>query len=92
MRLGVAQGEKRVSLGLCVPHSDGFGMDTKIPAKCLGEGELEIFTEEKERFFLLVEKEPLCLHEILKGRLGYRQGSLGIILPESDPPDSDPNP
>ena len=92
MRLGVAQGEKRVSLGLCVPNPDGFGMDTKIPVKRLGEGEREIYVEKKERFFPLVEKEPLYLCGILRGRLGYCQGILGIILPEQDPPDSDPNP
>jgi len=38
-RIHAVYPEKRVDLGICVPHGDSFGMDMMIPAKHLGAGE-----------------------------------------------------
>lgn len=39
-RIHAICGEIREDLGICVPMDGGFGMDKRIPAKRLGEGEL----------------------------------------------------
>lgn len=39
-RIHAICGRTREDLGICVPMDGGFGMDKKIPAKRLGEGEM----------------------------------------------------
>lgn len=42
-RVRVRCGEIQESLGILVPMEGGFGLDTQIPVKRLGEGEMEFF-------------------------------------------------
>lgn len=39
-RIHVISGDSREDLGICVPMDGAFGMDKRIPAKRLGEGEM----------------------------------------------------
>lgn len=39
-RLRVTSGGRRENLGVVVPMDGGFGLDTRLPAKNLGEGEI----------------------------------------------------
>ena len=40
-RLFVRCGSREENLGIVVPMDGGFGLDTRIPVKRLGEGEME---------------------------------------------------
>ena len=39
-RVVVRCGDKEESLGVCIPGDEGFGLNTRLPVKRLGEGEL----------------------------------------------------
>lgn len=42
-RLKVTCGSHEENLGIVVPVEGGFGLDTRLPAKRLGEGKMEFF-------------------------------------------------
>lgn len=46
-RLTVCCADKRENLGILVPVGGGFGIDTKLPAKRLGAGEMTFFLTPK---------------------------------------------
>ncbi len=87
-RLHVACGDKRESLGVVVPMEGGFGLDTKIPVKRLGEGKMEFLLVPKHElgdgtFAPVYPEEPFAYIERLKDAyLARKDGKVGVILRE----------
>lgn len=87
-RLRVTCGDKRESLGVVVPMDDGFGLDTKIPVKRLGEGKMEFLLVPKHEldsgvFVPVYPEEPFAYIERLKDAyLARKEGQVGVILRE----------
>lgn len=83
-RLQAACGTRMENLGVLVPMEDMFGLDTRIPVKQLGEGELVFTVTAKRqpiqgRFVPIVDEEPFAYISRLKGSfLQIKDGQLGI--------------
>ena len=68
-----AGGER--DLGLCVPMDEGYGIQTRIPAKYLGNDNLQFLTLTKENIFPIGEDVPFMqLSYLREGTLIYQQG------------------
>lgn len=86
-RLEAACGDKRESLGVLVPMDGGFGLNTRLPVKRLGEGEFRFrilprHDKPAEQFVPIYPEEPFAYIERLKdGFLARRDGQVGAILP-----------
>ncbi len=88
-RLRVLCGEKLENLGILVPVDDGFGLDTKIPVKRIGEGTME-FTlvprhEKREgQFIPIYPEEPFAyISKLKQSFLVRKNGQLGIQISSS---------
>lgn len=88
-RLFVRRGDKEENLGVVVPIGDGFGLDTRIPVKHLGEGPMEFRLVPKhdkprgETFVPIAPEEPFTYLEKLKDAYLDRQnGILGAVIPD----------
>lgn len=85
-RLRVRCGDKQENLGILVPVDDGFGLDTKLPVKRLGEGSLEFLLAPKHEvtsgtFVPIYPEEPFAYISRLKeAYLARKDGQTGIIL------------
>lgn len=85
-KLLVSCGANTVDLGLCVPQGNEFGVDTKIPIKRLGEGELTFRLVPKHNalkgeFVPVSPSEPFgYIRQLQKAHLARQDGLLGIIL------------
>lgn len=88
-RLHVTCGSKGENLGIVVPMDGGFGLDTRIPVKRLGEGEMEFrllpkheaYEAKKEIFIPIYPEEPFAYIERLKeAYLVKRDGQTGLLL------------
>lgn len=85
-RLEVSCGGKRESLGILVPMDGSFGLDTKIPAKRLGEGKPEFIIVPKHEkcenpFIPIYPEEPFAYIERLKdGFLAWQNGQAGVVI------------
>lgn len=88
-RLHVTCGSKSENLGIVVPMDGGFGLNTKIPVKRLGEGEMEFRLlpkyepreEKNETFVPIYPEEPFAYIERLKeSYLVKRNGQAGILI------------
>ena len=83
-RLQVQCSGKTENLGVLVPGEDGFGLDTRIPVKRLGEGALTFSVRSKRepdagRFVPIAEEEPFAYIARLKESfLEIRNGQMGI--------------
>ncbi len=89
-RLRVDCGGKRESLGVVVPMGEGFGLDTRVPVKRIGEGtprfSLGAKTESRGEFIPLSPEEPFAYLERLKESfLEIRNGQAGVVLKASAP-------
>ncbi len=86
-RLSVQCADRTESLGVVVPLGDGFGLDTKLAAKKLGEGTLR-FTlapkHQKEGMFVpIYPEEPFAYIQGLKDAyLARKNGQVGLIIPK----------
>lgn len=87
-RLAVRCGGKQESLGIVVPVGDGFGLDTKIPAKRLGEGEPEFLLVPRHElamgtFVPICPEEPFAYIARLKDAYFERRyGQAGVVIPD----------
>ncbi len=87
-RLNVACGNNRENLGVVVPMDGGFGLETKIPIKRLGEGKMDFLLTPKHdsvqgKFYPIYPEEPFAYIERLKeGYLARKDGQLGLLLRE----------
>ena len=86
-RLGVTCGDKRENLGVVVPIDGGFGLDTRLPAKRLGEGKPEFsltpkYEQQKmENFIPIYPEEPFAYIERLKeAYLTRKDGQVGALI------------
>lgn len=85
-RLAVSCGEKQENLGVLVPMGDGFGLETKLPVKRLGQGELEFqlvsqYEQRQDRFVPISPEEPFAYISRLKtAYLARKNGRIGIML------------
>ena len=83
-RLQVQCGNKKENLGVLVPTADRFGLDTRIAAKQLGEGELTFSVVSKRepaasQFVPILAEEPFAYIARLKESfLEIRNGQPGI--------------
>lgn len=86
-RLCVRCGGKEERLGILVPMGDGFGLDTRVPVKRLGEGEMAFFLHPAHdapqgTFVPLSPEEPFAYLSRLKDAyLEKREGQIGVVLP-----------
>ncbi len=87
-RLVATCDDQRESIGVVVPMDGGFGLDTKVPVKHLGEGELKFFLLPKHEitqgmFVPIIPEEPFAYIERLKEGFLVRKGEqVGIVFPE----------
>ncbi len=87
-RVIVSCGDKEESLGVCIPGDGGFGLNTRIPVKRLGDGELTFravpkHADLKGRFIPLSPVEPFAyIDKLCKASLAVRGSTVGIILEE----------
>lgn len=87
-RLHVLCGNARESLGVVVPMDGGFGLDTKLPIKRLGEGTLEFLLIPKHevqagRFVPIYPEEPFSYIARLKDAyLARKDGQAGVMIKE----------
>lgn len=85
-RLSVTCGQNRESLGVVVPMGDGFGLDTKLPVKRFGEGNMEFFLVPKHEmsaghFAAIYPEEPFSYIARLKDAyLVRKNGQYGILV------------
>ena len=85
-RLQAACGSRRENLGVLVPVEDRFGLDTRIPVKQLGEGELAFTVISKRQpvrgnFVPIRDEEPFAYISRLKESfLEIKNGQVGIII------------
>ena len=85
-RIWVSCGEKQESLGVLVPMGDGFGLETRLPVKRLGEGELTFSLEQKlekpeGKFVPIIPEEPFAYIERLKeAYLVKKDGQVGVVF------------
>lgn len=86
-RLNMVCGGKQENLGVVVPVGEGFGLDTRIPAKRLGEGEPEFFLVPRHdrgdgTFVPLRPEEPFAyIRRLKEAYLACHEGQLGVMLP-----------
>ena len=85
-RLQVVCGDRQENLGILVPVGEGFGMDTKLPIKKLGEGTMRFFLLPKHeaateaKFVPIYPEEPFGYITRLKTLYLERQnGQIGIL-------------
>jgi len=89
-RVVVSCGEKEESLGVCIPSENGFGLQTRIPVKRLGEGNLVFravpkHTELKGKFVPLSPDKPFdCIDKLHRAYLAVRGSAVGVVLEEDD--------
>ena len=87
-RLTVSCGGSRESLGVVVPVEDGFGLDTKIPAKRLSAGEMEFVLVPKHEsaagtFVPISPEEPFAyIRRLQNAYFERRYGQAGIVIPD----------
>ena len=83
-------------MGVVVPVGEGFGLETRLPVKRLGEGEMAFFLLPKhdrprERFVPIYPEEPFSyLSRLKEAYLEKREGQLGAVFPEEISPASGP--
>lgn len=85
-RLNVCCGKNQESLGVVVPENDGFGLDTKLPIKKIGEGKMDFFLIPKHEisqgnFVPIYPEEPFSYIARLKDAyLARKDGQVGVII------------
>ena len=85
-RLTVRCGERTESLGIPVPSNGQFVLDTKIPVKRLGEGEMSFLALPKHaelggKFIPLSPEEPFrYLSRLENAFLQVRDGKVGVVV------------
>lgn len=88
-RLFVQCGDKRENLGVVVPVDDGFGLETRIPVKRLGEGDMDFRLEPKSekaadgKFVPIYPEEPFAyIDRLQESFMATQNGQAGAVIPE----------
>ena len=85
-RLMVRSGKACESLGVLVPADGGFRLDTSVPVKQIGEGELSFFVVPRREtvsgsFVPILDEEPFAYISRLKQSFLIRkEGQIGIEI------------
>ena len=81
-RVRVCGSRGEANLGLTVPVAGGFGLETRIPIKRLGEGSLE-FSTDAETVCVPVNPDEPCdyIRFLMRSKLAQRDGKTVILLP-----------
>ena len=85
-RLVVVCGGRQENLGIVVPEGNGFGLDTTVPVKRLGEGEPEFSLVPRHEIALgtfvpISPEEPFAYISRLKDAYFERRyGQAGIVI------------
>lgn len=85
-QLKVVCGENENSLGICVPVAGGFGVNTCLPIKTVGEGDFSFYafprhTDMKGKFVPICADEPFAYIENLQNlHLEFRNGEPGVLV------------
>ena len=95
-----ARAAQETDLGLCVPLEDRYGLETRIPIKSVGEGDLDfrVFPKHRvrpEQFIPISPEEPFAYIARLKdAHLARRNGQTCVVITDRspDPQDSDQSP
>lgn len=88
MRIAVRCGGNEIVLGVPIPATDGFRLDTRLPVKRFTQGTPEFYIigeshRHKTNFVPIRPEEPFSYIEKLKDSfLIKKYGSLGINVPE----------
>lgn len=89
-RLSVSCGSKTVDLGVCVPVDNGFGIETRVPVKQLGEGKLSLSAVPKHqqlrgRFVPICADEPFdYITRLQQAYLEVRGEQMGIVFADEN--------
>lgn len=82
-------GGKECNLGVCVPVENGFGIDTRLPAKKFAEGTFSFYAVPRHsditnKFVPIRADEPFSYLEKIQGaHLDVQNGVLGITITEA---------
>ena len=85
-RLRVSCQDRQENLGILIPMEGGFGLDTRLPVKRLGEGVPEFTVVPKHEsisgtFVPVYPEEPFAyISRLKKAYLSRKDGQLGIVL------------
>lgn len=84
-RLTACCGDRRENLGVVVPVEGGFGLDTKIPVKRLGEGGMSFFLSPKHeteagQIIPVYPEEPFAYISRLKKAYLLKQNGCQCIV------------
>lgn len=85
-RLRVSCEDRQENLGILVPMDGGFGLETRLPVKRLGEGVPDFTLVPKHEsgsgtFVPVYPEEPFAyISRLKKAYLARRDGKLGIVL------------
>ena len=89
-RLVVSCNGRTTDIGICVPQADGFGLEKRIPAKKIGEGQMqfEILPCNQVAPMAKIQVDPSSpfkyISELQNGFLRINDGCYEIVLaPES---------
>ena len=79
--------DRRVELGILVPEGQCFGLETRIPRKKIGDGNLyfsvfALCADDQNTFVDINPDKPFAnLQMVTKARAELRDGKLGILIP-----------
>jgi len=85
-RLMVSSGEKQENLGILLPMDGGFGLDTRLASKKLGQGKMSFFLlpgreSSAGNFVPIRPEEPFAyIARLKKAYLVRKNGQAGILL------------
>lgn len=85
-RLRVSCEDRQENLGILVPMDGGFGLETRLPVKRLGEGDPDFTLVPKHEsgsgtFVPVYPEEPFAyISRLKKSYLAKKDGQLGIVL------------
>ena len=85
-RLSVTCGAQQESLGILIPKDGNFMLETKVPVKRIGEGEMSFILIPKQvplsgTFVPISPEEPFAyISRLKKSFLVYKNGQVGILI------------
>ena len=75
-----------LDLGVCVPSEGEFIIQTRIPVKKIGEGDIAFYMDSEETFYPVSEDAPFLRLDLLRSCvMSYRGGVTGVQRESSKP-------
>ncbi len=80
-RVSVHCAEAQADLGICVPVGEQHCIDTRIPVKRLGEGDMHFYLVQKKQFVPVYEDKPFAhIQDILTAHFAVVDAQPGIMI------------